>query len=358
MTTTESPPGSPDKPSIDDVLDAFLEERKVDKAASTYYNNKGHLEHFRGWCVTADISTMTELSPHSLLRYKLILKKDDTKNRTTVGNYFSSIRTFFTWANKYGYCDDNIPTAMESDEFSKSGNPRTRMIPDEQAHAALQYMEKFRYATNYHTIFTILWHTGCRRAALCGLDKEDWKPVTERKHGEYGLLDFNHRPDTDTPLKNDEGGEREVMIWPEYGEVIQDYIDTHRKNKTDEYGREPLLTSKKGRYKPNSIQPVVNAMTRPCKIGLDCPEGRDPDECEAAYFDHAARCPDSYSPHPLRRAAITHHLEEKNWTYEGASGRFDVSVDVLKKHYDQSTKEGRRRTRASMFFENGGHDEA
>lgn len=354
MPTTTPHAEPPDEPPINDVLDSFLEERKVDKAASTYYNNKGHLEHFREWCQTRNLSTMGELSPHNLLQYKIVLKKDNTKNRTTVGNYFSSIRTFFTWANKYGYCDENIPTAMESDEFSKSGNPRTRMIPFQQAQAVLDYLGKFRYATNYHAIFTILWHTGCRRAALCGLDKDDWKPVKEREHGEYGLLDFNHRPDTGTPLKNDEGGEREVIIWAEYGEIIQDYIDIQRKNKTDQYGRDPLITSQGGRYKPNSIQPVVNAMTRPCKVGLDCPGGRDPDKCEAVYFDNAPQCPDSYSPHPLRRAAITYHLEEKNWTYEGASGRFDVSVDVLKKHYDQSSKEGRRKTRASMFFEDDG----
>jgi site-specific recombinase XerD len=342
MTATEHP--------IEDVLDAFLQERKVANAASTYYNNKGHLTKFQDWCDQQNIRTFGELTPQHLRQYKLSLKKDPNKNRTTIGNYFSTIRTFLKWANKYDYCGGNLAVAMESDEFNKNGNARSRMIPFDQAEATLEYYNKFKYATNYHVILVILWHTGCRRAALCGLDLQDWKPVKRREGGEYGLLVFRDRPDQQTPLKNDKGGEREVIVWPEYGEVIQDYIDTHRRQKTDQYGREPLITSRKGRYKPDSIQPMVNAMTRPCKVGLDCPEGRDPEDCEAAYYDHAPRCPDSYSPHPLRRAAITYHLEEKNWTYEGASGRFDVSVSVLKKHYDNSTREGQRKTRASQFF--------
>ena len=101
---------------------------------------------------------------------------------------------------------------MESDEFTKSGSPRDRFIPFAQAEAVLDYFQKFKYATTHHTMLVILWHTGCRRRALLGLDLDDWKPVKERDGGRYGLLDFNHRPDTETPLKNDEAGEREVII--------------------------------------------------------------------------------------------------------------------------------------------------
>jgi site-specific recombinase XerD len=350
MTTTNPLSDESTVRTVNEVLDAFLEERKISKATSTYYNNKGHLDHFRNWCAGQSLENMRDLSPHQMLQYKLVLKGDDEKNDTTVGNYFSTIRTFLKWANKYDYCDENLPTAMESDEFTKEQKARSRMIPFDQASRVLDYLAKFKYATAHHGMVAILWHTGCRRRALCGLDVGDWKPIKEREHGRYGLLDFNHRPETDTPLKNDEGGEREVIVGEEYGAVIQDYLDTRREDRTDRHGREPLFTSGEGRYQPNSIQPLVNAMTRPCEIGDECPVDRDPDECEAAYFDYAAQCPDSYSPHPFRRAAITYHLEEKNWTYEGASGRFDVSVEVLKKHYDQSSKAGRRKTRAAMFY--------
>jgi len=339
-----------DEPPINEILDAFLQERKMDNAISTYRNNKGHLDHLRDWCDQRGLTHFSDFSPHQILQYKITLKKDPDKNDTTVANYFSTIRTFLKWASKYDYCDGKLATAMESPEFSKDQKARSRMIPFDQATETLEYLSKFKYATAHHTMIVIIWHTGCRRRALCGLDLDDWKPVKQREGGEYGLLEFNHRPETETPLKNDESGEREVIIWPEHGEVIQDYIDTHRDNKTDQHGREPLLTSTQGRYQPDSIQPIINALTRPCAIGNECPVGRAPEECEANYFDQAAKCPDSYSPHPFRRAAITYHLEEKDWTYEGASGRFDVSVNVLKHHYDQSTTSGRRKTRASMFF--------
>ena len=81
MPTTRNPPGDPetDEPTINEVLDAFLQERKIDKATSTYHNNKGHLDHFRAWCDQLGYTHFSELSPHQMLQYKLVLKQDDNK---------------------------------------------------------------------------------------------------------------------------------------------------------------------------------------------------------------------------------------------------------------------------------------
>jgi hypothetical protein len=46
-----------------------------------------------------------------------------------------------------------------------------------------------------------------------------------------------------TPPKNDEGSEREIALYGDVPEIIQDYIKDQRPPETDEEGREPVLTT-------------------------------------------------------------------------------------------------------------------
>lgn len=215
--------------SPSELIDLFLAEWEADKAPSTYYNNKGHMDQFREWLADNRMDHIEDLDGKAPLQYKIHLKSDDSKNRTTVGNHFSTLRTFFKWSARYDFTDSALTDAMESPDFNKHGAARERMIPFDHAKDLLDYLKKFKYTTKDHIMVAIMCHTGCRRWAMCGLDLDDYSPVRERDSGQYGLFRFHYRPDTGTPLKNDEGGEREVMIWPHFREIIEDYIDTHRR---------------------------------------------------------------------------------------------------------------------------------
>jgi hypothetical protein len=129
-----------------------------------------------------------------------------------------------------------------------------------------------------------------------------------------------------------------VYLGEGWYELIEQYLENPSRHEvTDEYGREPLITTRDGRPTGDTIYRIVNRATQPCEYG-ECPHDRDPDECEARGANsYASKCPSSYSPHEIRRGSITHHLAE-DVAPEIASERMDVSLDVLYNHYDARTE--------------------
>lgn len=92
-------------------------------------------------------------------------------------------------------------------------------------------------------------------------------------------------------------------------------------------------------------------ITRPCWVGMECPHEKDPEDCRAANYKKAAsKCPSTQSPHPLRRSAITYHLNQ-DWPKEKLSERANVSVSVLDDHYDARTENEKATTR-KQYLEN------
>lgn len=64
----------------------------------------------------------------------------------------------------------------------------------------------------------------------------------------------------------------------------------------------------------------------------------------------SSKCPSSMSSHPVRRAAITYHLN-RNWPKEKVSERANVSIDVLEEHYD-GRSEGERAMTRRQYLDN------
>ncbi|WP_313692343.1 hypothetical protein [Halorarum halobium] len=79
----------------------------------------------------------------------------------------------------------------------------------------------YEYATAQHVCWLILAETGMRMGAARALDVEDYQPDADTPH-----LRIRHRPDTDTPIKNGQSGERKVAISPEATDVVDDYLET------------------------------------------------------------------------------------------------------------------------------------
>lgn len=120
--------------------------------------------------------------------------------------------------------------------------------------------------------------------------------------------------------------------------AIEDWLDYNRHNVTDEYDREPLLTTKNGRVPGSTVRDEVYYITRPCFYTGSCPLGKDIEGCQATEYGHYSKCPGNVSPHDVRRDSITHHLSE-DVPEKVVSDRMNVGMDVLDKHYDKRSEE-------------------
>ena len=215
----------------------------------------------------------------------------------------------------------NIP---EIDYENGDGVDEKQLDP-EIAKAALAYLRKYEYADVEHVTMELLCQFGSRKNGLRGRDVSDFDP-------DEGTLTFEHH--TATPLKNDEGSEREVTLYGAVPEIIQDYLADKRPAAVDDEGREPLLTKGDGRISSSTLQKIAYMWTRPCAVGLGCPHDRDPAECEAAQTNNSAfKCPSSRAPHHIRTGYIT---DQKNQgvSAEAVAQRCDVSPRVQDLHYD------------------------
>jgi integrase len=259
-------------------------------------------------------------------------------NTVTLENHLCTFRVFVRWCESADAVEEGVSDKIIVPRIAQAQKVREEFIDPETADSIIEYLCRFEYATRSHIIFHTLWHTGMRRGALHALDLDDWHP-DER------YLSLRHRPDTDTPLKLAEDGERNVTIADDtLAQALTDYINHHRHDVTDDHDRAPLLTSQHGRLHGTSIQHHVYKVTRPCYYSGDCPHDRIIDACDATCASGYSSCPSSRSPHPVRRGAITAHIN-KDVPKEIASERMSVGVNTLEQHYDARTKEDKRQNR-------------
>ena len=225
------------------------------------------------------------------------------------------------WVEATGLAKNDISEAVLNPSLSDGENERDVMLDPDAAQAILEYPAKYEYASTGHVTMLPLWRCILRRGALRAIDTDDCELDTDTP-----VIEVEHRPETDTPLKNQFDEKRVIALKRETSEVVNDYIDTHRHDVEDDYGREPLVTTSHGRPHVRTIQATAYADTRPCAVGQECPHGKDPEACDAAQNQQIAyECPSSVSPHAVRRGAITHWL--KNDVPKAAvSDRADVQL--------------------------------
>ncbi|RJT06553.1 site-specific integrase [Halococcus sp. IIIV-5B] len=315
------------------AVDDFNSERKGEVAHSTWRNYQYPLNQFIEFCNDKEIEYVNELSGYDLKQFKLH-RKDSGIKTVTLKNNLSSLRVFLNWCVQAGLVEPELPEMVQLPKLTEGDVVSDDMIELDMVEDILDYFYKFEYAKRQHAMFQLLWHTGIRMGTLRAIDEGDYY-----SRGQF--IELHHRPKTGTPLKNGNKAERQIQIDDDTATVIDDYIEVHREVVTDDHGREPLFTTPYGRVSQNRIRKEVYKVTRPCHISNECPHDRDIATCEGNMSKQASRCPSSISPHPIRRAAITYHLN-RDWPKDKLSERANVSREVLDRHYDARTKEERR----------------
>ncbi|MBZ6494233.1 MULTISPECIES: tyrosine-type recombinase/integrase [Natrinema] len=305
-------------------VEAFLAHRKPSVAESTYYNNQTTLEQFTAWCSDNEIDNLNDLSGRDLALF--VAHRREKVKPITLQKNLSAIREFLSWAADIEAVPEGLNEKVHAPVVPDGSESRSIKLERPRAEKILEYLDRYEYASRDHVIMAILWRTGMRLSALRSIDLDDLE-------GDQFAIYLKHRPETDTPLKNKDRSERWVFLGPEWYSVVSEYIKVNRIETTDDYGREPLLTTKQGRISGGSIRNTVYRCCQPCFVA-DCPHDRDPETCEAVGAASVpSKCPSTRSPHAIRRGAITGHLLE-DVPPEIVSDRMDVSLDVLYQHYD------------------------
>ncbi len=312
----------------------YLDARKREIAKSTIEGYHYRLKQFIRWCEEVkEITNLNELTGRDLQRFKTWRRDDGGLKPVTMESNLDTLRLFLRWCESINAVEPDLHTKVEAlmPALSKSDEQADSILERNEAEVLIQYQRKYDYASRRHLIMELLWHTGIRLGALRALDVDDYDGEAER-------LRVRHRPDTETPLKNDSEGERVLALSAEVCRVIEDWIDQYRHEVTDEHGRKPLVTTRNGRIDSSTVRHTVYQVTRPCYYSDECPVGREPDECEATEYKYYHRCPSNVSPHDIRRGSITHFLTE-DVPERVVSDRMNVGQDVLDKHYDKRDEE-------------------
>jgi len=323
------------------AVNMYLSDREAELAKSSLQNHRYHLKRFLEFCEEIGFDDMAELNGRTIYEYKQYRRDEGGVNEQTLSNQLSTFRVFTRFCERLEVVEKGLADKIELPDIDPSEAARDEMIQEERAYELLEYLEQFEYASKRHAMFYLMWHTAIRIGSVYSIDLEDY-------NSEKGYIELRHRPETGTPLKNKQHGERQLNLKGYLCEVLDDYIQYNRDSVSDDNGRNPLFTSKHGRLYKNQIRRVIYSITRPCYYSGECPHDRDIEDCEANSFTHASKCPSSISTHPIRRGSITYHLNQ-DVPKEVVSDRANVSPKILERHYNRQTESEKREIRKSYL---------
>lgn len=322
-----------------EAVEMFHDAMRDEHAESTLRSDRHRLRAFLQFCDEEGIENLNDLSGRDLFQYRIWRREGKGDGRqavklVTLKGQLATLRRFLRFAANIDavppelYEQITIPTMKNGEDVSDS------TLSPERALNIIDYLEGAQPGTRDHIIMLLLWETGARTGAIRGLDLDDLDLDGTHPRFSGPAIQFVHRPDQGTPLKNQQKGTRWNRVSKKTARFIEDYIEYHRHNVTDDYGRQPLITSKYGRPAGNTIRATLYRVTRPCWRGEECPHDRDLDECEATHLDKASKCPSARSPHDVRSGRVTFYRRE-DVPRRIVKDRLNASEDILDRHYDR-----------------------
>jgi len=323
------------------VADAFVSKRESDSTEETVGSYRRRLDQFCTWCEQEScLLNLNDLRGRHLQEYWEWRRPD--LGDTAMKNEFGTIKKFLEFGVAVEAVEPFMPDVAQQlkPTLSKSEEASSVRIETQRAERILSHLEKFEYATRNHVIMMLTWSTAARISGLRSVDVDDIRH-------DLDSIEFKHRPDQGTGLKNKTKSNRHNSLTDRELEILEDYTRVHRERKTDEYGREPLLTTNQGRISKSYLRMLVYRLTHPC-IYTDCPHERDPDDCEALEHGHESLCPSAVSPHAVRTGAIT-RMRNEGAPIHMVAERVDATPETLRAHYDYSDDENRMQHRRDVF---------
>jgi len=341
----------PNEPGDFDPTEAgayWVNKRKIDHTENTIRSNRKGLEPFLLWCDEQDINRVGDLTEWIIEQYESYAHAREDWSPITVKNKLQTLKQFLRFLGEKGAFDGYLHPAVTVPDLERSQEVNTEKWDKTDALPQIRFMRNSTqwYGTFEHTVMEVLWFTARRVQAVEGLDLADYtREPDEDDPADGPYIEFNHRPDEETRLKNELDSEDPVEISEHLADVLDYYIARERKNKRGRNGRKPLFTTRQGRACIGKIRGAAYIATQPC-IRIACPHGEAAKKCEYRKRDHASKCPSSRSPHRIRTGSIQWQLDQ-GIAPEDVSDRVDASVDTIRRHYDvpgdREKMENRRR---------------
>jgi len=356
MSDAGSPaPSSPSDLSPRQARDRFLDKRSMENSATTIRSYDNRLSEWVVWSEERGIERVGDLSGWLFDEYERFLRAEENAP-TTVKGKMTALSQLVQYLETIEAVEEDLAEKVHVPKLTRSQETSDTMLDTEDAKALLEFYrnDPGHFGTPPHAVLEVLWNTGCRLGALRGLDLGDYD-------GEAGYVDFNHRPESGTPLKNDEQGERVVRISEPVTDALDAYIARERSDKRDEHGREPLFAGRQGRVSDATIRAWTYQGTQPC-LYTQCPHGSSRGSCQYIQRNHASKCPSSRAPHHIRTGSLTWHCD-RGLPIEVISERVDADPDTIKRYYDKADRlrkmeERRQEYTADLDIdENDDHDD-
>ena len=327
----------PSNLSVRRAVERYLRRRRADATESSVKAWKYRLKLFTEWTEGIGIEAVGELRPYDIDEYFDL--RSGRVAPATLESEMWTLKTFLRYLEEQlDAVEDDLSDAVRIPDLDAEDRSDDTSLRSEDAFALLDHYrdDETVRARRGHAFLELAWYTGARQGGLRALDVRD-------VHVNEEYIEFRHRPDTGTPLKNKIHGERPIALPSVVMDVLAEYIRKERHDVTDEYGRQPLLTSSKGRPTNNTVRNWSYMATQPC-LHSACPHGKNRGTCDWRAYTHASKCPSSRSPHKIRTGSITWQLN-RGLPPEVVAERVNASVSVIEDHYDWATEEERWRRR-------------
>jgi len=297
---------------------------------------------------TTDELTSEHVEQYSEWRKYDSLEREDPLKDSTLSDDMYLFEEFVEYLIEHRLVPQRFQMAVQHPEINSGDGVDEKRLDPDVAKASLDHLRKYEYASVEHVTMELFCESGPRKGGVFGLDVVDFD-------ADQGVLKFDQLGQQSTPLKKGEESEREITLYGDTVDIIQDYIANVRPPATDSEGRKPLLTKGDGRIGKSTLQKISYKWTRPCKVGLDCPHDRDPEQCDAAQRNNSAyKCPSSRAPHHIRTGYITDQRNQGT-SAKAIEHRCDVSPRVQKKHYDLPDSDEKRERFVDEFRDS--HDD-
>jgi site-specific recombinase XerD len=310
------------------AVERYLRRRRADATEATVKAWKYRLKLFVEWIEGIGIERVEQIRPYDLDEYYEL--RSGAVAVTTLEGEMWTLKKFIEYLEQLDAIDDGLAEAVRIPDLDDSERSNDAVLEPDDALPLIQYYRNSESdrATRAHVFLELAWYTGARQGGIRALDLRDVR-------ADENYLSINHRPDTGTPLKNKEDGERPIAVPPEVIEVLQEYIRDHRYDVHDDHGRQPLLSSANGRPTENTVRNWSYLATQPC-LHSACPHGKERDTCKYTDFTHGSKCPSSRSPHRIRTGSITWQLDV-GLPPEVVAERVNATLDVIEQHYDAAS---------------------